>query len=98
MDTTGGGGGFGEGGSKADLTIGTNLHNKFVKLQFLNFRGTMNPSELDEWIRKLDLIFKTITPPEEYKIGLVTHLFTREADHWRDFVKPSDEEEEKKTH
>ena len=70
-----------------------NLLNKFLKLQPPKFRGTANPSELDEWMRELDKIFKTMMCPEEYKVGLATHLFTGEADYWWDSAKPSDEED-----
>ena len=50
MATTGGGGGSGsgDGASKADPVVGINLLNEFLKLQPSNFRGTANPSELDE--------------------------------------------------
>ena len=58
------------GASKADPVVGINLLNKFLKLQPSNFRGTANPSELDEWMREPDKIFKTMICPEEYKAGL----------------------------
>ena len=89
----GGGSGSGDGGGNADPIVGINLLNKFLKLQPSKFRGTTNPSKLDEWMRELDKIFKTMMCPEEYKVGLATHLFTGKADHWWDSVKPSDEEE-----
>ena len=85
-------GGLGDGGSKADPMVGINLLNKFLKLQPPTFRGTANPSELDEWMRELDKIFTTMKCPEEYKVGLATHLFTGEADCWWDSAKPSQSE------
>lgn len=93
MAATGGRGGSDNGGGKADPMVGINLLNKFLKLQPSKFRGTANPSELDEWMRELDKIFKTMMCPEEYKVGLATHLFVGEADHWWDSAKPSDEED-----
>jgi len=93
MTVIGGGGGSGDGGSKADPIIGINLLNKFFKLQPSKFRGTANPSELDESMRKLDKIFETIMCSEESKVGLAMHLFTEEVDHWWDSIKPIDEEE-----
>ena len=86
--------GSGDGGNKTDPMVGINLLNKFLKLQPPKFRGTVNPAELDEWMRTLDKIFKTMMCPEEYKVGLATHLFIGEADHWWDSVKPSEEEEQ----
>ena len=82
------------GGDQVDPMVGINLLNKFLKLQPPKFRGTVNPTELDEWMRELDKIFKTMMCPEEYKVGLATHLFTGEADHWWDSVKPSETEEQ----
>ena len=92
MAATGGYGESGDGGAKADPMVGINLLNKFLKLQPLKFRGTTNPSELDEWMRQLDKIFKTMMCLEEHKVGLATHLFTGEADHRWDSVKPIDGE------
>jgi len=45
-------------------------------------------------MREHDKILKTMMCPKEYKVGLVAHLFTGEADHWWNSVKPSEEEEE----
>jgi len=91
MAAIGGGGGSGDGGSKAGPMVKINLCNKFLKLQPWKFRGTANPSELDEWMREFDKIFKTILCPGEYKVGLAVHLFTGEANHWWDSVEPIDE-------
>jgi len=60
-----GGGRSDDGGSKADPMVGINLFNKFLKLQPPNFKGTTNPSKLDEWMRELDKIFKLMVCPED---------------------------------
>jgi len=63
MAAIGGGGGSGDRGSKADSMVGINLLNKFLKLHPSKFRGPVNPSELDEWMRELDKIFKNNDVP-----------------------------------
>ena len=73
--------------------VGIDLLNKFLKLQPSKFRGTANPSKLDEWMRELDKIFNTMMCPKEYKVDLATYLFTGEADHQWDSVEPTDDEE-----
>ena len=80
-------------GVKLTPMVEINLLNKFLKLQPSKFRGTANPSKLDEWMRELDKIFKIMICPKEYKVGLATHLFTGDADHWWDSIKPTDEKE-----
>jgi len=52
---------------EAKLSI--TLLNKFPNLQPPRIRGTMSPSELDEWMRELDAIFNTMICLEEYKMG-----------------------------
>jgi len=52
--------------------IGINLLYEFLKLQHSMFVGTVNPSQLGEWMRELDKIFKTMMCPEEYRVGLVS--------------------------
>ena len=73
MVATGGGGGSGDGGDKVDPMVRISLFNKFVKLQPPKFRGTVNPSELGEWMTEFDEIFKTMMCLDEYKVGLTTH-------------------------
>jgi len=81
----GGGGGGGVGVVMGDVItnplVGINVLNKLLRLHAVKFKRTMNPSESDQWTRKLRTIFKTMMDPEEYKVGLVMHLFREEANH-----------------
>ena len=49
---------------------------------------------MNERMKEINKIFKTMMCPKEYKVGLVMCPFLEEADHWWDSVKPNEEAEQ----
>ncbi|KAK8928667.1 hypothetical protein KSP39_PZI017870 [Platanthera zijinensis] len=48
------------------------------------FRGGVTPMETEDWLKRIELIFKAMRCPENRKVELVTFLFEGEANRWWD--------------
>jgi len=66
---------------------------QFNKLKPPKFQGEANPLRYDEWIRKLENLFKIMECPDRYKVSFATYQFEGEAEYWWRTMKPRGEEE-----
>ncbi|KAK8942884.1 hypothetical protein KSP39_PZI008966 [Platanthera zijinensis] len=57
---------------------------QFLEMRPPIFRGGVTPMETEDWLKRIELIFKAMRCPENRKVELVTFLFEGEANKWWD--------------
>ncbi|XP_015971716.1 uncharacterized protein LOC107495136 [Arachis duranensis] len=54
----------------------------FLKVHPLTFRGTLNPTDADNWVQAIKGALQAQQVPEEQWVGFGTYLLQGEAQHW----------------
>jgi len=65
---------------------------QFNKLKPPKFLGGANPLRYEEWVRRLENLFKIMECPDRFKVALATYQFEGEVEFWWGMVKPRGEE------
>ncbi|XP_028756613.1 uncharacterized protein LOC114715871 [Neltuma alba] len=74
--------------SQHDLAHITLLWESFRKFDPPKFEGRLNPSEAEEWIERLETIFKMVICTSQEKVQLAEQLLQKAARKWWDSIKP----------
>ena len=65
---------------------------QFNKLKHPKFQGGADLLKYEEWIRRLENLFKIMECPDRFKVALATYKFEGKAEYWWETVKPRREE------
>lgn len=56
--------------------------NRFIKFTPKLFSGTLDPLEVEQWIKELEKVFKVIECKEDEKVNFILHILQGDADVW----------------
>ena len=55
---------------------------RFLKLQPLVFKGSLDPKVAEDWITEVTKLFEVMQAPNEQRITLIPYILRGAADHW----------------
>ena len=55
---------------------------EFRKVNPLNFKGSFNPNEVDEWIKEIEKIYSVLAYSETQKVAFATYMLKLDAKFW----------------
>ena len=58
------------------------VHERFMKLDPPMFAGTMNPSEAEDWLKRMESIFEVMQLHDDQRVTLASFMLKEEARFW----------------
>ncbi len=57
-------------------------YDKLLKYEAIEFKGTVDPLEVEQWLERMDRVFKKLHCPDELKFEYLVSLLQGDAYDW----------------